>query len=119
MRLFEIDLYGTPTPQPVKWAVGNGNWDTNTLNWKSLNGGNTVSYIEKQSRHPSMTAPPAAVPITVTLTGNRSPTILTNNSTKNYVLTGKFQYYRWTSGQGWQQRVVDGITAGSMDFQMS
>ena len=42
----EIGLYGTPSPQPVKWAVGNGNWDTGALNWKSLVSGTSTSYLE-------------------------------------------------------------------------
>ena len=85
----EIDLYGTPTPQPVKWAVGNGNWDTSTLNWKSLTSGSSTSYQENNLAAFDDSATGSS-PITVTLTGNRSPSILTNNSTKDYTLAGNF-----------------------------
>jgi autotransporter-associated beta strand protein len=85
----EILLSGAPSPQPVKWAVGNGNWDTSTLNWKSLVTAGTTSYLENNLAAFDDSATGSS-PIIVTLTGNHSPTILTNNSTKNYVLAGSF-----------------------------
>ena len=85
----EINLSGTPSPQPVRWAVGNGNWDTSTLNWTLLSGGSAVSYVENNLAAFDDSASGGS-PITVMLTGNRSPSILTNNSTKNYVLAGNF-----------------------------
>ena len=42
----EILLLGTPSPQPVRWAVGNGNWDTSTPNWKSFLTPVTIGYLE-------------------------------------------------------------------------
>jgi autotransporter-associated beta strand protein len=85
----QIEVFGTPTPQPVKWAVGNGNWDTTTLNWKLLTTGSAVTYIENNLAAFDDTATGTS-PITVTLTGNHSPSVLTNNSTKNYILAGNF-----------------------------
>ena len=78
-----------PTPQPVKWAVASGNWDTSTLNWKTLPGGAVTSYQENNLVALDDSATGSS-PITVTLTGNHSPTVLTNNSTKTYVLAGSF-----------------------------
>ena len=85
----EINLLGVPSAQPVHWAVGNGNWDTSTLNWKLLSGGSAVSYVENNLAAFDDSASGSS-PITVTLTGNHSPSVLTNNSTKNYVLGGNF-----------------------------
>ena len=85
----EILLAGVPTPQPVKWAVASGNWDTSTLNWKTLPGGTVTSYQENNLVALDDSATGSS-PITLTLTGNHSPTVLTNNSTKTYVLAGSF-----------------------------
>jgi len=85
----EILMSGAPTPQPVKWAVGNGNWDTTTLNWELLAGGSATNYIENNLAAFDDSAAGSS-PITVTLTGDHSPSILTNNSTKNYILAGAF-----------------------------
>jgi autotransporter-associated beta strand protein len=85
----EILMSGAPTPQPVKWAVGNGNWDTTTLNWKLLAGGIATNYIENNLAAFDDSAAGGS-PITVTLTGDHFPSILTNNSTKDYILAGAF-----------------------------
>lgn len=84
-----IELFGTPTPQPVKWAVGSGNWDTTTLDWKLLTSGSAAKYIENNLAAFDDSASGSS-PITVTLTGNRSPSVLTNNSSKTYILAGGF-----------------------------
>jgi len=85
----EINLSGVPSAQPVRWAVGNGNWDTSTLNWELLSGGSAVRYVENNLAAFDDSATGSS-PITVTLTGNHSPTIFTNNSTKSYVLAGNY-----------------------------
>ena len=85
----EINLSGVPSAQPVRWAVGNGSWDTTTLNWKLLSGGSAVIFVENNLAAFD-DSPAGATPVTVTLTGNHSPSVLTNNSTKNYVLAGNY-----------------------------
>jgi len=85
----QIALFGTPSAQPVKWAAANGNWDTNTHNWELLTGGSTVSYVENNLAAFDDSASGAS-PILVTLTGNHSPSVITNDSTKNYTLAGGF-----------------------------
>jgi autotransporter-associated beta strand protein len=85
----EINLSGVPALQPVSWAVGNGNWDTAAPNWQPLGGGSAVSYVENDLAAFDDSASGAS-PITVTLTGNHSPSTLTNNSTKNYILAGNY-----------------------------
>jgi len=85
----EINLSGAPSAQPVRWAVGNGNWDTSTLNWKLLSGGGAVSYVENNLAAFDDSATGGS-PLTVTLTGNHSPSVITNNSTKNYILAGNY-----------------------------
>jgi autotransporter-associated beta strand protein len=69
--------------------VGNGNWDALTANWKSLVSGGATSYLENHLTAFDDSATGSS-PITVTLTGNHSPSVLTNNSAKNYVLAGGF-----------------------------
>jgi autotransporter-associated beta strand protein len=85
----EIEVFGAPTPQPVKWAVGNGNWDTTTSNWEPLAGGAALSYVENNLAAFDDSAAGAS-PLTVTLTGNHWPTVVTNNSAKNYILAGNY-----------------------------
>jgi autotransporter-associated beta strand protein len=85
----EILLFGTPSPQPVRWAVGNGNWDAATPNWKSFLTPVNIGYLENNLTALDDSATGSS-PITVTLTGNHSPSVLTNNSTKNYILAGGF-----------------------------
>ena len=82
-----INVFGAPATQAVKWAVGNGNWDTTALDWKPVAGGALVNYVENSPAAFDDSASGAS-PITIMLTGNHSPTLLTNNSTKNYVFTG-------------------------------
>jgi len=85
----EILLSGMPSPQPVKWAVGNGNWDTSTPNWKSLITAGATSFLENHLTALDDSATGTS-PVVLTLTANHAPSILTNNSTKNYVLAGGF-----------------------------
>jgi len=85
----KINVFGVLTPQAVKWAVGNGNWDTTSSNWKPLAGGTAVNYAENSLAAFDDSASGAST-ITITLTGNHSPSMLTNNSTKNYFFTGGF-----------------------------
>ena len=85
----EILLSGMPSAQPVKWAVGNGNWDNSSPNWKSLVTAGTTSFLESNLTALDDSAIGSS-PITVTLTGNHAPSVLTNNSTKNYFLAGNF-----------------------------
>jgi autotransporter-associated beta strand protein len=84
-----IQLFGIPAPPSVKWALANGNWDTTTLNWRPLSGGSTVRYVENALAAFDDSATGGSF-ITVTLTGNRSPSVITNNSIKNYTLAGNF-----------------------------
>jgi autotransporter-associated beta strand protein len=84
-----IELFGVPTPQPVKWAVGSGNWDTTSLNWKLLGGGSAAQYIENNLVAFDDSASGSS-PITVTLSADRSPSVISNNSSKNYILAGDF-----------------------------
>ena len=89
MVMRKFNCSGLPTPQPVKWAVGSGNWDTTTLNWMLLSGGGATHYIENNLAAFDDSAAGNS-PITVTLTGDRSPSIVTNNSTKTYIIAGAY-----------------------------
>jgi len=81
-------IYAQPA-QAVKWAVGNGNWDVTTPNWQPVGGGSAINYVETSPVTFDDTAAGIS-PITVTLTGNRFPAGITNNSSKNYTITGGF-----------------------------
>jgi autotransporter-associated beta strand protein len=68
------------------WAVGNGLWDTNAINWKQF--GNPTNYAEGNAVLFDDTASGAS-PITITLNTNVNPSSMTaNNSTKQYIITG-------------------------------
>ena len=85
----KIMVFGTPVPQSVKWALGDGNWDTTTANWKTISGGSAAKYVETSPASFDDTATGIS-PITVTLTGNHSPSVLSNNASKTYILAGNF-----------------------------
>lgn len=107
-------IYAQPA-QAVKWAVGNGNWDTTTANWQPLAGGSPVNYVETSPVTFDDTATGTS-PIIVTLTGNRLPASITNNSTKNYTLTGGFSVVTGgsldKSGSGTLTMAVNSSIAG-------
>jgi fibronectin-binding autotransporter adhesin len=85
----QLELVYTQAPQPVSWAVGSGNWDTTTKNWYVLGTGSPLTnYLENAALSAFDDSASGSSPITVTLTGDHSPIIVTNNSTKNYILAG-------------------------------
>lgn len=80
--LLQIELVG------LKWAVGDGDWDTVTANWLPLTGGSPTTYTDGVAVTLNDDATGAS-PITLNLTAPRSPAgVVVNNSAKNYVLTG-------------------------------
>ncbi|MDB6110545.1 MAG: hypothetical protein JWR69_2295, partial [Pedosphaera sp.] len=83
----KLKLVYIAAPQAVKWAVGNGNWDTSTLNWQLLPGSSATNYVEGSLSVLDDSATGTS-PITVTLTGDRSPSSISNNATKTYIIAG-------------------------------
>ena len=83
----QLQLVYTQVPQPVKWGVGDGDWDTTSLNWNLQTGAGPTNYLEGAAVLFDDTASGSS-PITVTLSGNRSPSSITNNASKTYVLAG-------------------------------
>jgi fibronectin-binding autotransporter adhesin len=84
----QLQLVYVAAPQAVKWAVGNGNWDTATKNWQLLAGSVLTNYNEGSLAAFDDSASGSS-PITVTLAANRSPGGITNNSSViNYILAG-------------------------------
>jgi len=83
----QLKLVYAQSPQAVKWAAGNGNWDTTSLNWNLLSGTGPTNYIEGASVAFDDSATGTS-PITVTLTGARSPSVVSNNAAKTYILAG-------------------------------
>jgi autotransporter-associated beta strand protein len=68
------------------WAIGNGLWNTNAINWKQF--GNPTNYTDGNAVLFDDTASGAS-PITITLNTNVSPSSMTaNNSAKQYIITG-------------------------------
>jgi autotransporter-associated beta strand protein len=85
----QLKLIYAQAPQALSWAVGNGNWDTTTLNWHVLGTGSPLTnYTEGSLEAAFDDSASGSSPITVTLTGDHSASFITNNSTKNYVLAG-------------------------------
>jgi|GEM_PF-1123679 len=75
------------TPPPLVWNIGNGTWDTSSLNWTN-SAGTLVNYSDGNSTLFDDTATGAG-PFTVTLNTTVNPTSVTvSNVTKNYTLTG-------------------------------
>ncbi|MBW8865268.1 MAG: autotransporter-associated beta strand repeat-containing protein [Verrucomicrobia bacterium] len=85
----KVELVLATPPPSVSWAVGSGSWDTTTFNWIPLGGGSATNYFEGAFSVFDDSASGLS-PITVTLAANRMPVVVTNNSTKNYVLAGSF-----------------------------
>ncbi len=83
----QLKLVYVAAPQAVKWAVGDGNWDNTTLNWQLLAGSIATNYVEGSLSVFDDSATGSS-PITVTLAANRSPSGITNNSTKDYIIAG-------------------------------
>lgn len=79
----QLKLVFTVTAPVKTWAVGDGDWDTNTANWAgtptTYANGDEVIFNDIAS---------GSSPITVNLTATRTPYRVTVNSTKNYVFTG-------------------------------
>jgi fibronectin-binding autotransporter adhesin len=85
----QLQLVYIAVPPTIKWAAGNGNWDTTTANWQPLAGGSPVDYAEATPVLFDDSASGTG-PITVTLTGNHTPNVVTNNSTMNYTFAGSY-----------------------------
>jgi len=83
----QLQLVYTLAPEPVKWAVGDGDWNTADLNWNLLSGAGPTNYAEGAPVVFDESASGSS-PITIALPGNRSPQAITNSSTKDYILTG-------------------------------
>lgn len=84
----QLQLVYSLAPQPVKWAVGNGTWDTTSPDWATLAGVTPETYIEGSPVVFDDSASGAS-PITITVAANRSPGGITNNSaSKIYILGG-------------------------------
>lgn len=83
----QLKLIYAQAPQPVKWAVADGNWDTTTLNWSTLAGAGPTNFVDGALTVWDDSATGSS-PITVTLSGDRSPTSISNNAAKTYILAG-------------------------------
>ena len=84
----ELELVYVAAPQPVKWAVGAGNWDTTSLNWQLLAGSGPTNYSEGGLAAFDDSASGGS-PITVTLAASHAPSLITNNSSVlNYIVAG-------------------------------
>jgi autotransporter-associated beta strand protein len=83
----QLKLVYAAAPQPVKWAIGDGNWDTASLNWNLLSGVGPTNYAEGSAAVFDDSSSGSS-PVTVTLTGDRSPSVISNNAVKTYILAG-------------------------------
>lgn len=84
-----IDLIVTSVNQPIKWATGNGTWNTTLPNWQDSLGASTT-YIQSAVGDSVLfeDTVSGSSPITVTLNDNLAPASTTVNASKNYTLSG-------------------------------
>jgi autotransporter-associated beta strand protein len=75
-----------PPAAPMKWAVGNGDWNTTSANWQPLPGGAPITYTN--GSEVTFNDDLGVTPVTVNLTATRSPGTVTVNSTRNYTFSG-------------------------------
>lgn len=75
--------------EPLTWQPGNGTWDATSQNWKDV-GGVTAAYIDGAPGDAVVfdNTPTGAGPFTVTLDNVYTPESVTNNSSKNYTISG-------------------------------
>ncbi|HEX7655277.1 MAG TPA: autotransporter-associated beta strand repeat-containing protein, partial [Verrucomicrobiae bacterium] len=85
----QIALVLSVPPPAESWRIGDGVWDTSSLNWTPLGGGSPMAYAEGALVAFDDSASGSS-PIQISLTANHAPGIVTNNSTKDYILTGGF-----------------------------
>ncbi|HEY4414200.1 MAG TPA: autotransporter-associated beta strand repeat-containing protein [Verrucomicrobiae bacterium] len=84
----QLKLVVIVLPVSVQWSAGNGNWDTNTLNWQPLGGGDPTNYAEYAFTAFNDSASGTS-PITVTLTGDHNPSVINNTSSSlDYIFAG-------------------------------
>jgi autotransporter-associated beta strand protein len=85
-----IDLHIISTVSPaLTWAVGDGNWDTTTSNWKQF--GVSAKYTDDGTKDVLFDDTATGTsPITVTLntTLNNPHSVTANNATKSYIVAG-------------------------------
>jgi autotransporter-associated beta strand protein len=94
-----LEIAYTAVTGNAQWSVGNGTWDTTSLNWEPIGGGSAITYAENELVAFNDAASGSS-PITITLAGNHSPGGITNNSTKNYILTDGGAGYSLTGNGG-------------------
>jgi autotransporter-associated beta strand protein len=82
----KLELVYVAPSSAVTWAVGDGSWDTNTFNWVATGTATLTNYSESAPVTFDDSASGSS-PITVTLAATHVPNIITNNSTKDYILT--------------------------------
>jgi autotransporter-associated beta strand protein len=82
----KLELVYVAPPSAVTWAVGDGSWDTNTFNWVATGTAMPTNYSESAPVTFDDSASGSS-PITVTLTDSHRPNVITNDSTKDYILT--------------------------------
>lgn len=84
----QLQLVYSLAPQAVKWGTGDGSWDTTSLNWETLADAGPTNYVEGAPVVFDDSASGSS-PITVTLSGNRSPGSITNASSADlYTIAG-------------------------------
>ncbi|MEI6197911.1 MAG: autotransporter-associated beta strand repeat-containing protein, partial [Verrucomicrobiota bacterium] len=84
----QLQLVVATTIPPLRWAVGDGTWDTTTQNWQLLFGGTPAYYAETDPVTFDDTNSGGST-INVTLDVNHTPgNVTVNNFTKNYTIGG-------------------------------
>ncbi len=75
-----------PPPEPMKWAIGNGDWNTTSANWQPLAGGAPITFGD--GSEVTFNDDFGLTPVAINLTATRTPATFTNNSTRNFTFSG-------------------------------
>ncbi len=75
-----------PPAEPMKWAIGNGDWNTTSANWQPLAGGAQITYTD--GSEVTFNDEFGLTDVAINLTASRAPATITNNSTRNYTFSG-------------------------------
>ena len=88
-RVDGVTINATPIVIPNnQWAVGSGDWDTTSANWRDAGVGPLITYIDGNKAVVTLNDTATADPVLINLTADRTPITFTVDSTINYSLSG-------------------------------
>jgi len=86
-----LDIQSLPSPQDIRWAVGDGAWDLVTYNWEIITNSTPTTYIDDYTVRFDDQNSATTNLINVTLASDMVPAGMTvSNATRNFTLTGPY-----------------------------